>query len=158
MKKYMEKTGHRFKSTAYQQFSTTVLSELKPEEFADYVRRAEKLVLPTLKEKRLSPAAAQLAQLLAGVFFVSATVDEFKARGAFRERTRWRNAQTHLLTLPCFPLFLRLLPSLLDCPRSASVLMWAISHRFAYILCFHPNSTAFLSIATDMQEAFLCFL
>ncbi len=76
MKKYMEKTGHRFKSTAYQQFSTTVLSELKPEEFADYVRRFEKRALPTLKEKRLGPAAQllldQVAQLLGGIFLVSA--------------------------------------------------------------------------------------
>ena len=34
MKKHRKKIGHRFKSTAYRQSSTTVLSELKPEEFS----------------------------------------------------------------------------------------------------------------------------
>src|SRR5260370_19952409 len=70
MKKHRKKTGHRFKSTAYQQSATAVLSELEPEEFAIYVRRAEKRALPTIKEMRLGPAAAQLllaqhAQVLA---------------------------------------------------------------------------------------------
>ena len=70
MKKHRKKAGHRFKSTVYQQSSTAVLSELEPEEFVVYVRRAEKQSLPTIKEKRLGPAAAQLllaqhAQVLA---------------------------------------------------------------------------------------------
>ena len=34
MKKYRKKMGHRFKSTAYRQSSTTVLSELEPEELS----------------------------------------------------------------------------------------------------------------------------
>ncbi|MGZ6365825.1 MAG: hypothetical protein ACXWPS_07635 [Ktedonobacteraceae bacterium] len=74
MKKHRKKASHRLKSTAYRQSSTTVLSELEPEEFADYVRRAEKRALPTIKEKRLGPAApqlllVQLAQLLGGVIW-----------------------------------------------------------------------------------------
>jgi len=48
---------------------------LEPEEFAVYVRRAEKRALPTIKEKRLGPAAAQLllaqlAQFLGGIMLV----------------------------------------------------------------------------------------
>lgn len=60
MKKHRKKTGHRFNSTAYQQYSTMVLSEMEPWEFAVHVRRAEKRTLPTIKEMRLGPAAAQL--------------------------------------------------------------------------------------------------
>jgi hypothetical protein len=70
MKKRRKKTSHRFKITAYQHTSWEELLDLDPEEFAVYIRRAEKLALPTIKEKRLSPAAAQLvlsqhAQVLA---------------------------------------------------------------------------------------------
>jgi hypothetical protein len=60
MKKRRKKTSHRFKITSNRYTPWTKLGELEPEEFADYVRRAEKLALPTIKEKRLSPAAAQL--------------------------------------------------------------------------------------------------
>ena len=70
MKKRRKNTGHRFKITAYRQPSRTALSEMEPEEFAVYVRRAEKRALPTIKEMRLGPGAAQLllaqhAQVLA---------------------------------------------------------------------------------------------
>jgi hypothetical protein len=70
MKKRRKKTGHRFKITAYQHSSWKALLDMEPKEFAVYVRRAEKLALPTIREKRLSPAAAQLvlsqhAQVLA---------------------------------------------------------------------------------------------
>jgi hypothetical protein len=70
MKKRKKKIGRHFKITAQQHSSWEALLDLEPEEFAVYVRRAEKLALPTIKEKRLSPAAAQLvlsqhAQVLA---------------------------------------------------------------------------------------------
>src|SRR6266516_1282949 len=70
MKKRRKKMGHRFKVTAYRQSSVPALSEMEPEELAGYVRRAEKQALPTIKEMRLGPAAAQLllaqhAQVLA---------------------------------------------------------------------------------------------
>ena len=108
---------------------------MKPEEFADYVRRAEKRALPTLKEKRLGPAAAQLllaqlAQMLGGVFFVSAAVDD-----STRE-ARSENGQGG--KCPITFINFAMLPSLLDCPRSASELMWAISRRFEYIWVFIP--------------------
>src|SRR5438876_6592087 len=70
MSKRKKKIGRHFKITAQQHSSWEALLDLEPEEFAVYVRRAEKLALPTIKEKRLSPAAAQLvlsqhAQVLA---------------------------------------------------------------------------------------------
>ena len=70
MKKRKKNTGHRFKITAYRPPSRTALSEMEPEELAVYVRRAEKRALPTIKEMRLGPGAAQLllaqhAQVLA---------------------------------------------------------------------------------------------
>jgi hypothetical protein len=70
MKKRKKKIGRHFKITAQQHSSWEALLDLEPEEFTVYVRRAEKLALPTIKEKRLSPAAAQLvlsqhAQVLA---------------------------------------------------------------------------------------------
>ena len=70
MKKRRKKTSRRFKITAYQPSSKKTLAELEPEEFAVYVRRAEKRALPTIKEMRLGPGAAQVllaqhAQVLA---------------------------------------------------------------------------------------------
>jgi hypothetical protein len=70
MKKRRKKTSHQFKITAYPHTSWEALLNLEPEKFAVYIRRAEKLALPTIMEKRLSPAAAQLvlsqhAQVLA---------------------------------------------------------------------------------------------
>jgi hypothetical protein len=70
MKRRKKKTGHRFKITAYRPSSRTALSEMEPEELAVYVRRAEKKALPTIKEMRLGPGAAQVllaqhAQVLA---------------------------------------------------------------------------------------------
>jgi hypothetical protein len=70
LKKRKKNTGHRFKITAYRQTSRTALVDLEPEEFAIYVRRAEKKALPTIKEMRLGPGAAQVllaqhAQMLA---------------------------------------------------------------------------------------------
>lgn len=60
MKKRKKKTIHRFRIPAYQHRSWQELLDLEPEEFAVYIRRAEKLAIPTIKGKRLSPAAAQL--------------------------------------------------------------------------------------------------
>jgi hypothetical protein len=60
MKKRRKKTSHRFKITTNRNIAWTELVDLEPEEFAVYVRRAEKLALPIIKDKKLSPAAAQL--------------------------------------------------------------------------------------------------
>jgi hypothetical protein len=70
MKNRMKKRGRRFKITAYPPSSSKALVDLEPEEFAAYVRRAEKRALPTIKEMRLGPGAAQVllaqhAQVLA---------------------------------------------------------------------------------------------
>src|SRR6266704_3062312 len=70
MKKRKRKTGHLFKITAVRHTSSKALVDLEPEEFAAYVRRAEKKALPTIKEMRLGPGAAQVllaqhAQVLA---------------------------------------------------------------------------------------------
>jgi hypothetical protein len=70
MKKQKKNMGHRIKITAYKHTSWRKLVDLGPEEFAVFVRRAEKLALPTIKDKKLGPAAAQLvlsqhAQVLA---------------------------------------------------------------------------------------------
>jgi hypothetical protein len=70
MKKRKNNMWHRIKITAYRHTSWTELVDLDPKEFAVYVRRAEKLALPTIKDMKLSPAAAQLvlsqhAQVLA---------------------------------------------------------------------------------------------
>jgi hypothetical protein len=60
MKKRKKKIGRHFKITSQQLSSWEALLDLEPEEFAVYVHSAEKVALPTIKEKRLSPAAAQL--------------------------------------------------------------------------------------------------
>jgi hypothetical protein len=70
MKRRKKKTSFRFKITAHQPSSHKALVDLEPEEFAIYVRRAEKKALPTIKEMRLSPGAAlvllaQHAQIIA---------------------------------------------------------------------------------------------
>jgi hypothetical protein len=70
MKKQKKNMGHRIKITAYRHSSWKELVDLDPKEFAVYVRRAEKLALPTIRDMKLSPAAAQLvlsqhAQVLA---------------------------------------------------------------------------------------------
>jgi hypothetical protein len=73
MKKRWKKTSHRFKIKAYRPSSRTVFVDLEPEEFAVYVRRAEKKALPTIKEMRLGPGAAEV--LLAQHAKVLATGD-----------------------------------------------------------------------------------
>ncbi len=70
MKKRRIKKSNRFKITTVRHTSKTALIDLEPEEFAIYVRRAEKKALPTIKEMRLGPGSAlvllaQHAQLLA---------------------------------------------------------------------------------------------
>ena len=87
----------------------------------------EKRGLPTIKEMRLGPAAAQLllaqlAQLLGSVFLVSAAVDESRreARSENGQGGKCPNTFIGFAMLP--PLFARA-SSLLDCPRSASELM-----------------------------------
>ena len=70
MTKRKKNMGHHFKITVNRQISRAVLAEMEPEELAVYVRRAEKIALPTIKKMRLGPGAAlvllaQHAQVLA---------------------------------------------------------------------------------------------
>src|SRR6266567_3837040 len=70
MKKRRIKKSNLFKITAVRHTSKTALVDLEPEEFAIYVRRAEKKALPTIMEMRLGPGSAlvllaQHAQVLA---------------------------------------------------------------------------------------------
>lgn len=53
------KKGRRFTIAAAKQAPGPRIIEMEPEELAVYVHRAEKEVLPTIKEMRLGPAAAQ---------------------------------------------------------------------------------------------------
>ena len=73
MNKRRKKTGRRFKITADRHASRTAFVDLEPEEFAVYVRRAEKIALPTIKEMRLGPGVAEV--LLAQHAKVLATGD-----------------------------------------------------------------------------------
>jgi hypothetical protein len=54
------KRGRRFTISAVRQAPEPRTIELEPEELAMYVRRAEKKVLPIIKDMQLGPAAAQL--------------------------------------------------------------------------------------------------
>ncbi len=60
------KKGRHFKTWANrrQERSHPRTLELEPEDFASYVRRAEKEVLPTIKDMQLGPGAAQLVLAL----------------------------------------------------------------------------------------------
>ncbi len=53
------KHGRRFTISATRQSSQLRTIEMEPEELAVYIRRAEKGVLPIIKEMQLSPGAAQ---------------------------------------------------------------------------------------------------
>ncbi len=53
------KKEHRFKSWTPRQSPQPRTIELEPGDLAAYVRRAEKDVLPIIKERQLGPAAAQ---------------------------------------------------------------------------------------------------
>jgi hypothetical protein len=53
------KKGRRFTISAVRQSSQQRASEMEPEDLAVYVRRAEKEVLPIIKERQLGPGAAQ---------------------------------------------------------------------------------------------------
>jgi hypothetical protein len=53
------KHGRRFTISATRQSSQLRTIEMEPEELAVYIRRAEKEVLPIIKEMQLSPGAAQ---------------------------------------------------------------------------------------------------
>jgi hypothetical protein len=70
MKRRKKNTSRRFKIKAYQPSLRKTLEDLEPEEFAVYVRRAEKKAFPTIKEMKIGPGPAlvllaQHAQLLA---------------------------------------------------------------------------------------------
>jgi hypothetical protein len=60
MKKRKKRIGGNFKSSANQQMSRPNIVEMEPEELAGYVRRAETQTIPTIKEKKMGPGAAQL--------------------------------------------------------------------------------------------------
>src|SRR6266851_1044533 len=53
------KKGRRFTSSAVRQSPEPRTIEMEPEDLAVYVRRAEKEVLPIIKERQLGPGAAQ---------------------------------------------------------------------------------------------------
>jgi len=53
------KKGRRFTISAVRQAPRQRTIEVEPEELAVYVRRAEKEVLPIIKETQISPDAAQ---------------------------------------------------------------------------------------------------
>lgn len=53
-----QRNGHRFRSWTPRQTPQSRAIELEPEDLAAYVRRAEKDVLPIIKERQLGPAAA----------------------------------------------------------------------------------------------------
>src|SRR5260370_17056924 len=53
------KKAHRFTSCSPRQSPQSRALELEPEQLAAYVRRAEKDVLPIIRERQLGPAAAQ---------------------------------------------------------------------------------------------------
>ncbi len=70
MKKQKKRKRFRFRTTAHQRASHTRTLEMKPEELAVSLRRAEKEVLPIIKDMQLGPGAAYLllaqhAQVLA---------------------------------------------------------------------------------------------
>ncbi len=60
MKKRKNRIGGNFKSSANQQMSRPNIVDMEPEELAGYVRRAETQAIPTIKEKKMGPGAAQL--------------------------------------------------------------------------------------------------
>ncbi len=60
MKKRKKRIGGYFKSTGNQPVSRPRIVEMQPEELAGYVRRAEKQAIPTIKETKMGPGAAQL--------------------------------------------------------------------------------------------------
>ena len=53
------KKGRRFTFSASQQVSQQRATDMEPEDLAVYVRRAEKEILPIIKEMGLGPGAAQ---------------------------------------------------------------------------------------------------
>src|SRR5260221_3678586 len=53
------KKGRRFTNSAVRQAPEPRTIEMEPEDLAVYVRRAEKEVLPIIKEMHLGPGAAQ---------------------------------------------------------------------------------------------------
>src|SRR6266550_3290087 len=59
MNKRVRKTRRRFKATAKHLSVGRQPEELEPEELVPYVRRAEKKVLPIIKDLKPGPAAAQ---------------------------------------------------------------------------------------------------
>ncbi len=60
MKKRKKRIGGYFKSTGNQPVSRPRIVEMEPEELAGYVRRAERQAIPTIKETKMGPGAAQL--------------------------------------------------------------------------------------------------
>jgi hypothetical protein len=53
------KHGRRFTNAVNRQSSQHRAMEMEPEDLAVYVRRAEKDILPIIKERHLGPGAAQ---------------------------------------------------------------------------------------------------
>src|SRR5215472_14805461 len=59
MKRRKKKRGSPFKPKVTRQAPKPRMIEMEPEELAVYVRRAEQIMLPTIKELKPSPGAAQ---------------------------------------------------------------------------------------------------
>ena len=69
MKKRKKNKGHRVTSTASRPSSKSRMIQVEPEDFVPYLQRAERLVLPRIKETHLGPGPsvfllAQHAQVL----------------------------------------------------------------------------------------------
>lgn len=94
MKKQRKQKNIRFKAATFHQSSQPRIVEMQPEDLVVHIRRAEKVVLPILKETQASPAAAQF--LLAQYTYVFATgsnrlSEEYAMTIANTVLTLWKN-------------------------------------------------------------------
>jgi hypothetical protein len=98
------KKGRRFNTSAVRQSPRQRTVELEPEELAIYVRRAEKEVLPIIKEMQLGPGTAQF--LLAQQTQVLVTGDPrlTTERGWPSPITSWRSGRRDIIRPgPAYP-------------------------------------------------------
>jgi len=94
MKNRKKRKNIRFKTTWSYQSSKRRLEEMRPEDLVVHIRRAEREVLPIIKEIQASPAAAQL--LLAQYTYVLATgSNQFSEENAIKAANTimllWKN-------------------------------------------------------------------
>ena len=103
MKKHRKKTGHRFKSTVLLTIFNDGIIRIEAGGVCRLCSSCWETSAPDHQEKRLGPAAAQLllsqlAQLLGGVFLVSADVDESR-REAHSENGQGGEMPKHIYWL-----------------------------------------------------------